>query len=233
MSDLTKPTSPSTTNDSLTRKHSVSLPALHSRLRNPKVAAENDPNTKANRIALLLDVSGSMAGSKEQSLRDAVASFVTNCNMGDTALALEPFGDGGQNRLALTCFQPILLTTVMSLRATGGTPMADAMQYALSNYSMTRAVLVSDGQPDSEAAAYACADHYKEAGVPCDCVHIGNDTGGEACLRRIAETTGGTFIKFTDIASFARSFKYLTPAFYAQLTSGNIDAAALGAKELK
>jgi hypothetical protein len=111
--------------------------------------------------------------------------------------------------------------------------MAEAMNYALINYSLTRAVLVSDGQPDSEPKAYDEAHNFKAAELPCDCVHIGNETCGEDCLRRIAEITGGQYIKFTDIASFSRSFKYLTPAFYAQLTSGNVTAAQLGAKEIK
>jgi len=209
--------------------------ALHARLRNPIAAPLDDPNTKANRIALLLDVSGSMAGAKIQALRDACQSFVTSCTWGDTALALEPFGEGNPppNRVALTCFGPLLMTTIPMLNASGGTPMDDALTYALGSYSLTRCVLVSDGQPDSEQAAYNVAESYREAGLPCDCVHIGYSVAGEECLRRIAEMTGGQYIKFTDITSFAKSFKYLTPAYYAQLTSGSVSAAQLGAREIK
>jgi uncharacterized protein YegL len=229
----------SQTNQGLTRKHSVSVGGgLHARLRNPIQVAASDPLTRPNRLALMLDVSGSMAGAKIVSLRDACVSFVQNCNFGDTALALEPFGDDypSQNRLPLTVVQPLALTTVMMLQSHGSTPMARAMDYVLNTYSVTRAVLVSDGQPDSEYAAFDSAAQYKEAGIPVDCVHISDgpgSTSGEACLQRIAELTGGMFIKFTDIQSFTKSFKYLTPAFYGQLTSGGLDAAALGAKELK
>ena len=209
------------TNDStIVKKHSVSLPGLHARLRNPVQQAASDPATKVNRIGLLLDVSGSMSGAKIVSLRDAVSSFITSCDMRDTSLALEPFGDDGGNRVALTCFAPMLITTVQMLNAVGGTPMADALHYALGSYPLTRAVLVSDGQPDSEQAAYTEAVNYREAGVPCDCVHIGHNSDGEQCLRRIAEITGGQYIKFTDIQSFSKQFKYLTPAYYGQLTSG-------------
>lgn len=222
-----------TSDTTIVKKHSVGVTGLHARLRNPEAVAVNDPNTKPNRMALLVDVSGSMQGQKITSLRDACASFVQSCDFSDTALALEPFGDDGGNRVALTCFEPMLSTTIQMLQATGSTPMARAMGYALNTYSMTRTVLVSDGQPDSEGEAYSEASHYREAGIMIDCVHIGDSTGGESCLRRIAEMTGGQFIKFTDIASFARSFKYLTPKFYAQLTSGNVTAAQLGAKELK
>lgn len=211
----------------------IRLPGLHARLSNPKVAAGIDPLTRQNRIALMLDASGSMCGSKIQSLRDACASFVQSCNMSDTALAVETFGAEPEIRVALTCQQPLLAMTVMSIPASGGTPMAAALEYVLRTYSITRGVLVSDGQPDSEAAAYLVAEQYKTAEIPVDCVHIGQSVSGEACLQRIAEMTGGKFIKFTDIQSFAKNFKYLTPAYYAQLTSGAVDAAQLGAREVK
>jgi hypothetical protein len=74
---------------------------------------------------------------------------------------------------------------------------------------------------------------FKEAGVPIDCVHIGSSTGGESTLKEIAERTGGVFMKFTDVGNFAKNFKYLTPGYYGQLTSGAISAAALGATEIK
>ena len=236
---INKPTSltPVTTNGTtIAKKSTLSVATgLHARLRNPQVIATADPNTRANRIALLLDVSGSMSGHKEESLRNAVASFVNSCSFADTSVALEPFGEGWPppNRLPLTTFGPMLLTTAMMLRASGGTPMAEAMDYVLNSYSLTRCVLVSDGQPDSEERAYDVARQYQTASLPCDCVHIGDSSSGEQCLRKIAEMTGGQFIKFTDINSFAKSFKYLTPAYYAQLTSGNVSAAQLGAKEIK
>lgn len=216
-----------------TPKHSVGVTGLHARLRNPQQIEVNDPNTKANRIALLLDVSGSMSGDKIVKLRDACQSFISACNFTDTSLAIEPFGDSGENRLPLTTFGPLLMTTCASLQASGGTPMAQAMDFVLNSYSLTRCVLVSDGEPNSDIAAFHSAEDFKTAGLQCDCVHIGASTSGESVLRRIAEMTGGQYIKFTDINSFANSFKYLTPAYYAQLTSGNVTAAQLGAKEIK
>jgi uncharacterized protein YegL len=205
---------------------------LHARLQNP-AGAGGDALTRPNRIALMLDASGSMAGSKNKSLQDACTDFVQQCNMSDTSLAIETFGSEPEIRVALTCQQPLLLMTTMSIPACGGTPMAGALDYVLRSYSITRGVLVSDGQPDSESQAYAAAEQYKAAEIPVDAVHIGNSTNGEQCLRRIAEITGGMFIKFTDIASFAKNFKYLTPAYYGQLTSGAVGAAQLGATEVK
>jgi len=210
--------------------------SLHDRLRNPvQPTGALQADAMPNRLALLLDCSGSMRGDKIASLRDACTNFVQCCNMADTSLALETFGldDADTTRLPLTCFAPFLQTTIQTLSACGSTPMDKAMQYVLEHYSLTRCVLVSDGEPDNELRVHELAQLYREAQLPCDCVHIGASARGEACLRRVAEVTGGQYIKFTDIASFSRSFKYLTPAFYGQLTSGSVTAAQLGATEIK
>lgn len=218
-----------------TQKAGLKLPGLHARLRSPITTATANPLACKNRIALMLDVSGSMGGAKIASLRDAVTGFILACDMSDTSLALEPFGDDypSPNRVTLTTVQPMLMTTAMLLRAEGGTPTAQAMDYVINTYSITRGVLVSDGDADNAQACYDSAIQYREAGVAVDCVHIGDSSGGEACLRRIAEITGGQYIKFTDVNSFSKSFKYLTPAFYGVLTSGGLTASDLGAKELK
>jgi Mg-chelatase subunit ChlD len=219
-------------NNKLQIPRKLGIPALHQRLAAPVVGA-NDSSVMPNRIALMLDASGSMHGEKIQMLRDAMSSFVTFCNMRDTALAIESFGDDNRSRLALTTFQPLLMTTAMQIDACGSTPLHLAMDYVLMTYSVTRGVIVSDGNADCPSLCLDCAGRYAEAGIPVDCVHIGDSTAGEDLLRQISERTNGKYIKFTDVSSFAKSFKYLTPTFYAQLTSGAVDAAQLGAKEIK
>lgn len=211
----------------------IKLPGLHARLRAPQVTAGADPLTREHRIALMCDASGSMGGQKNRSLVEAVTSFIQNCDMRATSLAIDTFGAETELHVALSTQQPMLLMSAMAISADGGTPMAHAMEYVINTHSVTRGVLVSDGQPDNVEACYETARMFREAGVMVDCVHIGNDTSGEAVMRRIAEITGGQFIKFTDIAAFSRNFKYLTPAFYGMLTSGGVSANDLGAKELK
>lgn len=213
------------------------LSGLHARLRNPQVQAASDPLTRPNRIVLMVDCSGSMAGEKIISLRDACVGFVNACDMTDTSIGLEPFPEGSHDssnrRLPLTTVHPMLMTTCMTLSASGGTPLAQAMQYVINTYPVTRSVIVSDGHPDRAEACYETANTYVDAGVPCDCVHIGDSTHGEEVLRRIAEMTGGQYIKFTDVSAFSKAFKYLSPAFYGTLTSGGLSASSLGAKEIK
>jgi len=234
-SGLAKTTS-NTTLDTNRQGVGIKLPGLHARLRNPKNELGVVDATKCtNRLALMLDVSGSMDGQKIASLRDAVTGFISACDFTDTSIAMEPFGDDypSSNRVVQTTLAPMLMTTAMMLQAEGCTPMARAMDYVLNTYSITRGVLVSDGEPDSVSACYDSAAQYREAGIMIDCVHIGDSSSGEACLRRIAEITGGQYIKFTDVSSFSKSFKYLTPKFYAMLTSGSVTASDIGAKELK
>jgi len=223
MSDIVQKTTP---NSGLTSpsKGKIGIPGLHARLASPLASNNLDAATLPNRLALLLDTSGSMNGHKIQSLQDAMQSFVNACDFTNTAIAVQTFGgdDDHIGRLPLTVFHPILMTTIAALRASDSTPMADAMAYALRAYSLTRCVLVSDGEPDSVDRAYEAAHEMREAGLPCDCVHIGNSHSGEQCLRQIAEITGGCYVKFTDVSQFAKQFKYLTPAFYGQLTSGQL-----------
>ena len=235
------------TNDKLAQRRSLGLPKLHQKMQQAKSQIDkNDPSTLPNRIALMLDCSGSMAGDKIQSLRDACTSYVQQCDFRDTALAIEAFPSGfsdwdeidqrranATTRIALTSVQPFLMTTVMSLNASGGTPLTEAMIYVLNTYSITRGIIVSDGDANNPYSAIESAKDYREAGIPVDCVHIGSSSQGEDTLQQIAELTGGKFIKFTDIASFGRSFKYLTPALYGSLTDGSASANLLGAKEIK
>lgn len=232
----------------------IGLPKFHQKLQQAETqqaTIDAQATMMENRIALMLDTSGSMAmtdnsasgsnynrfhqkldKSKIELLREAMQSFVSQCNFGDTSLALETFPFEEEFRLGLTSFEPILTTTVMSLQAGGGTPLSQAMSYVLGSYSLTRGIIVSDGDADNGPSALDIAGQYAEAGVPLDCVHIGTSSGGEQLLKDIAERTGGIFIKFDNVNNFAKNFSYLTPAKRSQLFLSGA-AGLLGAKEIK
>lgn len=206
-----------------------------------------DPATMPNRLALLLDDSSSMTAHEKQGtrielLRDAVKAFVGRCNLLDTSIAVETFNR--QTSFPLTSNSIILDTFMFNLQASGSTPMHRCVVDCLDKHPITRAVLVSDGEAtdwnafrDMEGDENRDVDivltKYKNAGIPIDCVHISNDTGGEALLRRIAEITGGLFIKFTDVSAFATAFGYLAPGLRGMLTDGRVSASDIGAKEIK
>lgn len=207
--------------------------------------AEN-ADTLPNRLCLMLDGSSSMSEgvrtghSKIDLLHQAIDNFVGRCNMRDTAIAIETFPEG--TSLTLTNMSVMITATASSLRASGNTPLHDCVERCLPKVPMTRGIIVSDGdatdwgrswrEEEEDNTADAILLKYKDAGIPIDCVHIGDSTGGEELLRRIAKLTGGIYCKFTDVGSFATAFAYLTPGFRAMLTSGRVSASSLGADEI-
>jgi von Willebrand factor type A domain len=136
-----------------------------------------------------------------------------------------------KGKRGLCNIEAFLRAEIDLLKACGGTPMAGAMNRCITQNSLTRGIIVSDGGADSAAAAVAYAHYWREADIPIDCVHIGRSTSGEDLLKEIAKITGGMYIKFDNVANFAKNFKYLSPTHRAMLTAGSI--AALGAKEMQ
>jgi Mg-chelatase subunit ChlD len=214
---------------------------------NASKARSADASTLPNRLALMLDCSSSMTGSKIDLLKQAVENFVNRCAMQDTALALETFP--AVVDLALNNVGWMIIQTAQSLRAAGNTPMHACAERCLDKIPMTRGIIVSDGEAtdwhqyhyddwdEEEGKPKPTQDDllikYKAAGIPIDCVHIGDSTSGEDLLRHIAKETGGVYLKFTDVSAFANAFGYLTPSYRAMLTSGSVSAASLGAKEIQ
>jgi Mg-chelatase subunit ChlD len=191
---------------------------------------KKDAATMPNRIGLMLDVSGSMAGEKMDMLRLAGRTFLEQCSSDDTACAINTFEPS--LRVNMSTEHSLNASLCHGLNCLGGTPMADAMQDMLHNEPLTRGVLVSDGQPNDQQSVRDIASDYREAQIPIDTVHIGESDQGEELLKYVAEITGGKYLKFTDVTSFGRSFKYLTPGFRAMLNAPNA-AELIGATEVK
>lgn len=225
---------------------SVSSP-FQQRARQAQSEAAN-ADTLPNRLTLMLDSSTSMADyakgrlSKMDLLHQAIDNFVGRCNLGDTAIAIETFPPSVE--LALTNISVHIVATASSVQPSGNTPLHECIERCLPKIPMTRGIVVSDGdatdwgsywdrgkeEPNHDADAILLK--YKEAGIPIDTVHIGDSTGGEELLRKIAKLTGGIYCKFTDVGSFATAFAYLTPGYRAMLTSGRLTADEIGASEI-
>lgn len=213
-------------------------------------AEDEQALTAKNRLALMLDVSGSMSGMgtastnslrKDEYLQQAYVHFVQACALGGSensvSVAVRSFGkqtDADEVWVPLTVDQGRLIVAALQLTAYGGTPMGHAMAFTLDNVPLTRGVLISDGQPDSEVQVENEAKRYAAAEIPIDCVHIGREPQGEALLKRVAEMTHGIYIKFTDVEAFSRALTYLTPRFRAMLTQGALEEMKkqLGASEI-
>jgi uncharacterized protein YegL len=198
----------------ITTKNKIGIKSgsLHARIAEGEllksVAPEKvDVNSLPNRIALMIDVSGSMTGEPIKLLENAVQDFVQKSNSFDTAIAVESFPE--QVRIELTADKQKLWFFIMGLKADGGTPMTEAMNYCKEHYSITRGILISDGLPNSSPKF--AAESYKTSKIPVDTVHIGLSSDGEDTLKEVSEITGGLFVKFKDIKSFANAFAFLLP----------------------
>jgi hypothetical protein len=223
-----------------------------------QAVAVGEAATIENRLALILDCSGSMNESvgeylgpnrktKMDYLRDAVQTFATQLDWSTTSVAIECFPSRNNEwepgmdvrpgyqigRFPLTADQNLINTIALGLTASGGTPMAPAIKHVIDNYPVTRGIIISDGEADSNYDAVESAKFFREAEVSIDCVHIGNSTDGEQLLKDIADMTGGIYLKFTDVSAFSKSFSYLTPRYRAVLANGTVDATAIGAKEIR
>ena len=221
--------------------HKIGLPSLMARSKQAAAKqqqAQADVATLPNRLALLLDCSGSMAcvsngKRKIEHLRLAYDRFTQALDFGNTSCCCETFPHNEAAGFPLCTDITRMILTGWALEPIGSTPMHHAMSSVLATQPITRAILISDGCADSINSAEEQALRYSEATVPIDCVHIGGSTAGEALLKQIAEITGGIYIKFTDVDAFAKSFDFLTPAKRSLLLSGQVDAAQLGASEIK
>lgn len=223
-----------------TTVHRIKLPGLHSRLyKSQQEITNNPPESMPNRICILPDCSGSMGSSvsdnpnksKMDYLKEAVESFGENCKWSETSVAVVSFPHD-VTELPLTNQQGMFVAGITTLKVSGDTPMGHSMARAIETVPMTRAIIISDGEATDNPKPIETASQYAEAKIPIDCVHIGYDQRGEELLQEIAKTTGGKYIKFDNVANFAKALKYLTPAYRALLEAPSA-AEILGAKEVK
>lgn len=208
--------------------------ALHQRVAQAatkRVATEVAISALPNRIGMMLDDSGSMSGTKAASARVASKAFLDACDASTTAVAIKTFDPTFEVRL--TNQLGYAASECQQLSGVGGTALAECMQEMINNEPITQAVIVSDGEANDPYLALETARTYREAGIVCDCVHIGDSTSGEATLHEIAKITEGIYVKFTDVTNFASHFKYLTPTYRALLPANKEECARLlGASEV-
>jgi Mg-chelatase subunit ChlD len=210
--------------------------SLHARISEAPKKREQLENTfkgfiNFQKVFLLPDCSGSMGGCfKLDMLKQACSTYLDNCLPANNAIGVASFPE--QAFASPGTDYNHVRDLVNSLCATGGTPLGDAMHYILSEEQFTHAVIISDGDADNAEEVRTLANMFKEKRITCDCVHIGDSHGGEELLKYVAATTGGTYIKFTDVSSFGRSFAYLAPAKRGLLQQHKNPVALLGAAEV-
>src|SRR5437879_1155074 len=115
--------------------------ALHQRMQstiNNQAKKETLVAQLPNRIGLMLDVSGSMAGEKIEMCRQAGSSFAEQCDANETAIAVNTFEP--TLRVNLSTNFPYISMEIKGLHSTGGTPMAEAMSEMLMTEPITRGI---------------------------------------------------------------------------------------------
>lgn len=161
-------------------------------------------DAEKERVHIILDVSISM----DCPIEDSIArSFVTRLQAAKNAIReLLGISDRSKSHLGLISFstkaqvhqEPTpnfdrLQYFVDRLDTGGCTNMAEALRVGLEQ-APNRVILVSDGEPDSEAATLIQARRYAERKIPIDAIYIGlPDEDGALFLRKLCEMTRGMF----------------------------------------
>jgi hypothetical protein len=190
-----------------------------------------------NRIVIAVDDSGSMStsmkkvdlseidtnprDSRMELAKQACKGFLDVCNPSDTVLGMYTISTNQETPLHWN--YKFVDSMIKDLTASGGTPTFEILQKIITKENVTRVVLISDGCSNS-GVRQDVLKQYKSKGVIIDAVFIGtiSDTSGISEMKQIAEATGGMFLHFTDAKDFASKFKYLAPAYYGMLTSGEL-----------
>lgn len=195
------------------------------------------------KVEIIFDNSGSMSGDKIVNAKEGVTEFMKSCKPNETAVRISPIND---ESLTMTTNLPVLADQLKNLHAKGGTPLYSTINRALNRreYRATRLIAFSDGEADEWART--TKNEYrngmeseghrqtvkaaKEAGIVIDTCYIANGEGwneeqAEQTMQRLAEDTGGIFLKFEKgKCDFRRGFKYLTKGNRLFLMDNNFKA---------
>jgi Ca-activated chloride channel family protein len=169
-------------------------------------------------LALVLDRSGSMAGQKLEDARRAAAELVSRLTPEDR-LAFIDYGTDVRvqpSRPVTPAVRAELLKLVGELRDEGSTNIsgglteaANALRPHLRDYRVSRAILLSDGQPTvglvEDSQLFNLAATLREQGITVSALGVGEDFQ-EKLMRGMAERGGGFSGFIDDSAQLAEVF---------------------------
>ena len=186
------------------------------------------PAAAKNRLRVVFDDSGSMAGQKLQDAQIGVEEFLRSCKLNETAVAVHPMNG---KLLDLTAELPNLAMSTHGITADGGTPMFRTLTQAQqANPKATRYILFSDGAP-TDSGKEGCIGTAILSKTPIDTVLIWDGGSGVErssqylLLKEIADRTGGIFLVFDRTkVNFQDAFKYLSPGLRLALSDGKFRA---------
>lgn len=171
-----------------------------------------DLNKINHRIAVILDDSGSTSGECFNNEVEAFRVILSQSNCVETAYSLIKLNSASQS---LTVDYNLLLKIAPNYGG-GGTPIHRALQQALEQ-SITRIILVSDGEPDNTTACYEEAQKAKSKSIKIDTIFVQSVFSGigieeaKHVLKEISRITDGIFMSFDKSGNFTKAAAYLTP----------------------
>jgi len=184
------------------------------------------PAEMPDRIGIVMDDSGSMGSTKMRDAHSGIEEFMRCCKPTTTAVAVYPMNRGAIN---LNTKLPETAIMVANIHATGSTPLLETLDKMIEAEPLTRAIVFSDGSPNNEYTFNEVVAKCVAKEIPVDTVYIADtnyeNTMAENFMRRLAEATGGIFMKFeAGKSTFKNSFKYLSPGMRAMLMDDNFKA---------
>ena len=130
---------------------------------------ELKPGQMEHRIGIVFDDSGSMRADMIEDAHVGCEEFLRYCEPNKTAVCVYPMN---ADELSLSTNLPALAMLINGIHATGGTPLIQKLSKMLRANKLTRAIVFSDGCPQS----YSDADYNfcVESKIPVDTVFIGS-----------------------------------------------------------
>ena len=171
----------------------------------PARAAEGPP---VDRVLLLVDTSGSMAGDRLREARMAIRDIVTALDP-SIPFGIGTFADEARIEVPPTTDRQAVLDAARTLRAGGDTALRDAIAQGLDVEGLTRIVVVSDGadtaSSSSTSRVLAAIDAQR---IPIDVIAVDPSPREQRALETFAEASGGSVIAAPE--TFARSLTAVT-----------------------
>jgi len=177
---------------------------------------ELKPGQMEHRIGIVFDDSGSMRTDMIEDAHVGCEEFLRYCEPNKTAVCIYPMN---ADELSLSTNLPALALLINGIYATGGTPLIQKLSKMLRANKLTRAIVFSDGCPQSYSDAdytAICSMH-----IPVDTVFIGSGYGSEF-MQKLASDCNGIFLQFErGKSNFRTAFKYLSPGLRYMLADSS------------
>ena len=177
-------------------------------------------------VIIMLDTSGSMAGSGIAAARQAALSYLANLPS-DVQAGLLTFSDQPRLVVTPTANRAPVRDALAHVQATGDTALYDAVHAAVSALdaarlgpsAQRRLVVLSDGVDTSSAAALKSAtDQLAADHIPADVVAFRYGNGDTSAARRIAAAAGGRILTAHNAGELTAAFAAVARNFTARAT---------------